>query len=170
MASTDGLVIGMLQYVYCLGFDRNHLQTACVWTAALACHGNQYCKGTVLCCNTNVGFGLVLPATSTGHQTPATTTSQGVDLRHVTMGYTVAFQRFLMFVVGPSLHATFRIVQVPAMDWNRMLTSIEIQRWYNVTSIVAVIIPLVLMEKLVIQRPFLLKLGTANSYLDRKRD
>jgi hypothetical protein len=36
--------------------------------------------------------------------------------------------------------------------------------------IVAVEMPLVLMEKLITQRPFLLKLGTANSYLDRKRD
>jgi hypothetical protein len=93
-------------------------------------------------------------------------------LLHVTTGYTVAFQRFLMFVVGPLLHATLQMVQVPGMDWNRMLTSIEIQRWYNVTSIVAVVIPLVLMERFVfvIQRPFFLTLGAAKSNHTRKTD
>jgi hypothetical protein len=91
-------------------------------------------------------------------------------LRHVTMGYTVAFQRFLMFVVGPILYAMLRMVQIPGNELNRMLTSIEMQQWYNVTSIVSVIIPFVLVEKFVIQHPFFLNLGITKSSYIRKRD
>jgi hypothetical protein len=90
-------------------------------------------------------------------------------LRHVTMGYAVAFQRFLMFVVGPLVHATLRMMQIPGMNLNRMLTSIEIQQWYNVTSILAMVIPMLLVEKCVIQRTFFIKLGTAKSSYSRKQ-
>lgn len=91
-------------------------------------------------------------------------------LRHVTMGYTVAFQRFLMFVVGPLLHAAVAMINLPQFDAERMLTSIEIQQWYNVTSVVAVVVPFLLMERYVIQGSFLETLGTRTNANVRKRD
>lgn len=91
-------------------------------------------------------------------------------LRHVTMGYTVAFQRVLMFVAGPALHATIRMISLPEIDTNRMLTSEEMQQWYNITSIVAVVVPFALLERYVLQGPFLDSLGSNKSPSQHKRD
>jgi hypothetical protein len=91
-------------------------------------------------------------------------------IRHVTMGYTVAFQRFLMFVVGPMLHAALTTINVPGIDEDRMLTSNEIQQWYNVTSIVAVALPFLLLEQFVMQHSFLETLGASTSARVLKQD
>jgi hypothetical protein len=95
-------------------------------------------------------------------------------MRHVTMGYTVAFQRFLMFVVGPALHAMLwrrflaeenNVNVDDTMDRAvpRMLTSLEMQQWYNVTSVVAMTIPPLLVEWVVIRRSWFDTLGSATA-------
>ena len=88
-------------------------------------------------------------------------------LRHVSMGYTVAFQRFLMFVVGPMLHGMLW-ERYGLMDNStdtpmpRMLTSLEMQQWYNVTSLAALSIPPILVEWGVIRQRSFGQLGIAN--------
>ena len=104
-------------------------------------------------------------------------------LRHVVMGYAVAFQRFLMFVVGPMLHALLweRFSANDGIETNstdaaampRMLTSLEMQQWYNVTSLVAMTIPPLLVEWGVIRRASFRGVGVASKSTSRstlKRD
>jgi len=59
--------------------------------------------------------------------------------RHLAMGYTVSLQRVMLFVLGPALHARgWLIAEVPTIK--------EKQEWYNFTSVVSTLLPLLLIE------------------------
>lgn len=55
-------------------------------------------------------------------------------LRHVAMGYSVSFQRVLLIVIGPVLHAAGII---------RDLDRTELQTYYNITTLLSLLVPLV---------------------------
>lgn len=65
-------------------------------------------------------------------------------IRHVAMGYTVSLQRILLIIIGPMLHANGWLpMEVANIE---ELTSKELQIWYNLTTIVALLIPLMIVE------------------------
>ena len=64
--------------------------------------------------------------------------------RHLTMGYTVSFQRILLIIIGPMLHAQGSLpIEIENQD---RLTSKELQIWYNLTTLLGLLIPLVIVE------------------------
>ena len=60
------------------------------------------------------------------------------------MGYTVSFQRILIGIVGPFLHAKGWLpIEITNQEW---IKPKEIQIWYNYTTLLALLIPLVIVE------------------------
>lgn len=60
--------------------------------------------------------------------------------RHLAMGYTVSFQRILLFIVGPLLHANNLFVQEPTIR--------DMKIWYNATTLVSTVPPILVVEAL----------------------